>query len=87
MAMKTRADVMAFIDGALARGLTVEEIMEAIEADPAMMRAACTVALEDIIRKDLKRTTAEPPDGDEPPPVMDDAGLLDFLKRRMSRRR
>ena len=79
-------DLLAFIDDAIARGLTREEIAAAIERDPKLYEAACKAALSDFIRDTIRENwesiTTEPFDPDDFPGITNDGGLLEFLKRR-----
>lgn len=77
--------VLAFIDDAIARGLTPDEIIEAIERDPALSEAAGEAALSDLIRDTIREnwdliTAARAPDDFSG--ITNDAGLLEFLKSR-----
>jgi hypothetical protein len=75
--------VLAFIDGAIARGLTTDEILAAIRRDPALHDAAVEAAFEDLIRNTIREQWDLDYDPLETFPGMtDDAGLLRFLKRR-----
>jgi hypothetical protein len=75
---KARGVLLAFIDDAHARGLTDEQMADAIAADKALGIAAVLVILE----RETRKMIAEHPYPDDLPRVMDDSGLLGFLQRR-----
>ena len=78
MSDKTRDDLRAFIGDALARGLTFEQMLDALVADKALGDVAVRIGLEGCVRDVI----ADSPYPDDLPEIMDDAGLREFLKRR-----
>jgi hypothetical protein len=74
---KTRANLLAFINDGLAHGLTVGQMADALMADKPLGDVALLVGLEAEIRDVIAEY--DPADF---PGMTDDAGLLEFLKRR-----